>query len=168
MALIFVALGSNLDPERQLSDAVDALGALFGAMRLSPVYRNPAVGGGADFYNLVAELHTESAPCALPERLRMIERRQGRRRGADRCMPRSLDLDLLLYDDLILEEGRLRLPHPDIERYAFVLYPLAQLAGARRHPIHGRSYARMWRDFSGVRPAMQRVSLAWKGAVQDA
>ena len=169
MARVFVALGSNLERERNLVQAVAVLAEAFGSPRLSPVYRNPAVGfAGEDFYNLVAELRVEVTPHVLVDRLRAIERRLGRGPGQGRRFaPRTLDLDLLLYDDLLVNTGKLLLPHPDIERYAFVLYPLAQLVGDLCHPVVGSSYARMWRDFKGVRPLMRRVLLAWSGSPQS-
>ena len=77
---------------------------------------------------------------------------------------RTLDLDLLLYDDLVMSEGKLVLPRDDIERYAFVLAPLAEIAGNARHPVNGVSYADMWATFDDSRQALTRVN--WPATVK--
>lgn len=129
----FVALGSNLDdPRAQVVRALEALGGLehtqvTGRSRL---YRNPAMGeaGHPDFVNAVARLETALAPRELLAGLLAIEAAQGRDRGADRWGPRTLDLDLVVYGDRVIDEPGLTVPHPGLTTRAFVLYPLAELA----------------------------------------
>jgi 2-amino-4-hydroxy-6-hydroxymethyldihydropteridine diphosphokinase len=155
MAHVFIGLGSNQDREAALKAAVAHLKTL-GPVRLSPVYESAAVGfEGEPFLNLVAELETQLEVHALQARLRAIEDALGRRREHHGYAPRPIDLDLLLYDDLVLREEGVELPSEDIERYPFVLRPLAELAGDFIHPLLGVSLddMRAGLDESGLRPA---------------
>jgi 2-amino-4-hydroxy-6-hydroxymethyldihydropteridine diphosphokinase len=143
---VFIGIGSNVEPEQHVRMAVTLLRERFGKLRLSPVYRNRAVGfEGQDFLNLVAAFDTLSGVTELGAALDEIEVRCGRQRGAARFAPRSLDLDLLSYGDEIREQPPL--PRPEILRYDFVLKPLADLAPSRKHPVTGRSYAEHWSEF---------------------
>ncbi|GAB2619027.1 2-amino-4-hydroxy-6-hydroxymethyldihydropteridine diphosphokinase [Novilysobacter erysipheiresistens] len=135
-AVAFVGLGSNL------GDSVDILQSAFVALdgldatRLvctSALYRTPAWGVTAqpDFINAVAMLETGQAPQALLASMLRIEREAGRERrddGSDRWGPRTLDLDLLLYDDATIDEPGLQVPHPHLHQRAFALVPLLEIA----------------------------------------
>ena len=146
MTEVFVGIGSNVEPEQHVRMAVALLRERFGKLRLSPVYRNRAVGfEGQDFLNLVAAFDTLLGVTESGTALDEIEVRCGRQRGAARFAPRSLDLDLLLYGDELSEQPPL--PRPEILRYDFVLKPLADLAPSRQHPVTGRSYAEHWAEF---------------------
>lgn len=159
MAEVFVGLGSNVEPERHLRTAVARLRARFGAVRLSPVYRNPAVGfAGGDFLNLVAAFDSEEDPLTVRAALETIESVCGRVRGGPRFVPRTLDIDLLLYGELV-SESPLKLPRQEILKYAFVLKPLADLAGERRHPLTGRRFLEHWADFRGLGGALVPVQV---------
>lgn len=133
MSLAFVALGSNLaDPARQLRCAVRAIRQLPGSriVALSRVYRSAAVGPGPqpDYLNAVLRLDTALTPEALLQALQAIELAQGRERG-ERWGPRTLDLDILLYDDRRIDTETLTVPHPALAGRPFVLYPLRDVAG---------------------------------------
>lgn len=147
---VFVSAGSNIDPRANLDAACTALKQQYGETELSPLYRSPAAGfSGPDFLNLVASFRTEEAPAEILERLADLETNAGRDRSAGRFSSRTLDLDLLLYGDRI--DAGLKLPHPDIERYAFVLKPLADLAPDLRHPATATPLSELWRSFTGSR-----------------
>lgn len=158
MVDVFLGLGSNVEAPRHLRSALDELSAAFGETRVSPVYRNPAVGfEGDDFLNLVVACETRLEIDPLKALLHDIERRAGRERRTAHYGPRTLDIDLLLYGDEIRQSPRL--PHPDILKRAFVLRPLADLAGQRRHPESGMTYAGHWSAFAGPRDQLVEVKL---------
>jgi 2-amino-4-hydroxy-6-hydroxymethyldihydropteridine diphosphokinase len=161
MTRVFVGLGSNVDRERSVRTGVAELRNRFGSLELSPVYENPAVGfTGDSFYNLVAAFETDLPPAAVDDILHDIEARHGRVRDSGSFAPRTLDLDLLLYGDLVARQGSVRVPREDIVRYAFVLRPLADLAGEMRHPVTGRTFREMWAE---CREAgnLKQVELDW-------
>lgn len=137
-ARAYVSAGTNLgDRAAQLAHAVRSIGALADTrvVALSPVYETDPVGPPPQGPYLNAALHVETAlaPRALLDALLAIERSAGRERGA-RNAARSLDLDLLLYDDRVIDEPGLVVPHPRLAERPFVLEPLAALAPALRHP----------------------------------
>ncbi len=141
----FVGLGGNLgDAAASLRDAFAALGRLPGTrvLRASRLYRTPAWGITAqpDFVNAVAMIETALPPPALLENLLRIERDAGRDRradGSDRWGPRTLDLDLLLYGDAVIDTPGLTVPHPHLHERAFVLVPLLEIAPDARIPGRG-------------------------------
>jgi 2-amino-4-hydroxy-6-hydroxymethyldihydropteridine diphosphokinase len=148
MPQVYIAAGSNVEPERHLAMAVRELERQFPGVRFSPWYRNRAVGfEGEDFINLVAGFRTELGVSEVLSRLHAIETLCGRPREAPRWAPRSMDLDVLLYDDLICDEPHLKLPRPDLLKRAYMLGPLAALAPEVVHPTAGESIGELWRRF---------------------
>lgn len=136
MTVAYVGLGSNLGDREAL---ITRAAALIGAVRLSTI-RETEPWGNPDqpqFLNAVAELDTTLDPRALLDELLDVERRLGRERAGPRWGPRAIDLDLLLYDDLTVDEPGLTVPHPFLDRRLFVLEPLAELAPARKIPGKG-------------------------------
>lgn len=132
-ATAWIGLGSNLDdPVAQVSRALDALAGIEQTylLQASSLYASPPMGppDQPEYVNAVAGLLTTLTPDALLDALQAIEQAHGRVRTGERWGPRTLDLDLLLYDDLQLETGRLTLPHPGLHERAFVLHPLAEVA----------------------------------------
>lgn len=162
MTSVVVGIGSNIEPARHVQSALTALDARFGALRVSPVYRSRAVGfEGDDFYNLVAAFDSTEDVHVIDEALTAIERAHGRTPGGPKFAARSLDLDLLLYGDTIVDEPGLRLPRKEILDYAFVLQPLADLLGEQRHPVTGRTFAEHWQAFDNNEPPLQRIMLSF-------
>ena len=153
----YVGLGSNLgDRAAYLLLGLSALSRLpeTRLLRLSPVYETDPVGPPQPPYlNMVAELETELSPKGLLAEMLGIEKALGRERR-ERWGPRTLDLDLLLYGDLVLEEEGLSVPHPRLHERAFVLVPLLDLLPEGRHPLLGQSFAELLAslDASSVRP----------------
>ena len=151
MIVAYVGLGSNLaHPRRQLARAVAALSRLprTTVVIVSPNFVTAPVGAdGAqpDYVNAVAAVRTALAPRALLGRLHAIERRQRRRRepGGPRNAPRTLDLDLILFGDCVIDTPALTVPHPRFRERAFVLVPLAEIAPDWRDPVTGLSIAQL-------------------------
>ena len=137
----YIGLGSNLDdPTTQLERAINGLERL-PATRIvarSSFYVTPPMGpqNQPDYVNAVAALATTLAPTALLAALQAIERAQGRVRAGQRWGPRTIDLDMLLYGDLIIDEPGLKVPHPGVSTRAFVLIPLAEIAHDLLIPGH--------------------------------
>jgi 2-amino-4-hydroxy-6-hydroxymethyldihydropteridine diphosphokinase len=148
MARVYLSLGSNQEPHRYLRAALDELRARFGQLDVSPAYRSAAVGfDGADFINLAVGLDTDLTPNALNDWLHALEDRHGRRRDVPRYADRTLDVDIVLYDDLVAQgPGHLDIPRKEL-KHAFVLKPIADIAPDLRHPVSGRSMAELWAAF---------------------
>lgn len=159
MREVYVAAGSNVEPARHMSQAVAELERAFPGVRFSSWYRNRAVGfDGEDFINLVAGFATALPVGAVLERLHAIEARCGRPRDAPRWAPRSMDLDVLLYGDLVCEQPGLKLPRPDLMKRAYMLGPLAELAPEVMHPTAGVSVGELWRRFDRDAHPLERLA----------
>lgn len=145
MATAYLSLGSNIDPAIHLRAAVAALRARFGELRLSPVYRTPALGfEGADFLNCAAAICSDLDPQALNDWLHALEDQHGRRRDVPRFSSRTLDVDIVYFDDRVMRgPGHLELPRPEL-KHAFVLKPLADIAPTFVDPVQGLTLAAMW------------------------
>ena len=146
MQRAFVAVGSNADPENNVRKAVHLLRRLTRIVSISTVYLTEPEGppGQPSFYNFVIELETDLAPLDMKfQLLRPIETALGRVRTADKFAPRTIDLDLILYDDVILNTVDLTLPDPQIFRRPFVAIPLAELAPALVPPGMASTVARV-------------------------
>jgi len=151
MATVYVGLGSNIDPENNLHLGVRALRERYGELQLSAVYRNGAVGfDGDDFLNLVAEFESDDSPQVICEQIELIHNLSGRDRESGKWEARQLDIDLLLYNDLIVDERPVRIPRRDVLKYSFVLRPLAELAPGLVHPVTGRTMLDHWQEFDAT------------------
>lgn len=160
MTEVFVAIGSNVRPEEHVRQAVRHMRRHFGNLRLSPVYLNKAVGfEGDDFLNLVTVFSTALSLADTAAALDEIEVACGRKRGAAKFSPRTIDLDLLLYG-LETASEPVTLPRKEILEYAFVLKPLTDLAPEHRHPVTRKPYAEHWREFAGDKGGLTPVNLA--------
>ncbi|MRH78275.1 2-amino-4-hydroxy-6-hydroxymethyldihydropteridine diphosphokinase [Spiribacter sp. C176] len=164
MTRTYLSIGSNIEPEKNVRAAVKALQAQYGDIVISPVYQTPAVGfAGDDFYNLVIGLDTADSVEALATACRAIETAQGRQREAQRFSARTLDIDILLFGDLVRASAP-SLPRDEILKYAFVLKPLADVAPDARHPIDGRRFADLWAAFSDEPEDLEPVHLDFASA----
>lgn len=158
MTRVYLALGSNLaDPLQQVDEALAALDRIPQTQRVmtSSFYRTPPYGppDQPDYLNAVVALETLLAPESLLNHTQRIELAHGRVRKAERWGPRTLDLDILLFGDLVIETPRLTVPHYDMHNRAFMLVPLLEIAPAVRLP-DGRSLAALLAtlDRSEIRP----------------
>jgi len=145
MPKAYLSLGSNQDPERHLSQALDELRARFGSLVVSPTYRSPAEGfEGPDFLNNAVIIDSDLNIVALDAWLHALEDSHGRRRDVPRFSSRPLDIDIVFYDSLTFKgSGNLQVPRPDLE-HAFVLKPLADIAPDFRDPSSGKTLAALW------------------------
>jgi 2-amino-4-hydroxy-6-hydroxymethyldihydropteridine diphosphokinase len=160
--LALLSLGSNERPEHHLREAVRELRARFREVMVSPVYRTPAVGfDGPDFLNCAAAITSDLEPQALNDWLHALEDRHGRRRDVPRFSSRTLDVDIVYFDDRVLRgESNLELPRPEL-KHAFVLKPLADIAPDFVDPVQGRTLAALWaahREFA-TPPAVEALDL---------
>jgi 2-amino-4-hydroxy-6-hydroxymethyldihydropteridine diphosphokinase len=160
MPEVYIGAGSNVDPRHHLRAGLVALADRYGLLKLSPVYRNSAVGfAGDDFLNLVIGFETDEPVGDVVRYLGDVEAANGRTRTEEKFSPRTLDLDLLLYGNLVGEFDGVELPRSEITRYAFVLKPLADLVPEARHPVEGATYADLWAGFDVSRHPLERVAV---------
>jgi 2-amino-4-hydroxy-6-hydroxymethyldihydropteridine diphosphokinase len=144
----YISIGSNIDKEIHIPVSLIVLAQHFGALTVSSVYESEAVGfSGAVFHNLIVGFDSELDVNSVAKQLRQIELDNGRTSESQKFSSRTLDLDLILYGDLIINDGRLQIPRDEIERYAFVLEPLAEIAPTATHPVSGISYEKLWQKF---------------------
>jgi 2-amino-4-hydroxy-6-hydroxymethyldihydropteridine diphosphokinase len=162
MARIYISIGSNIEAEQHLRQAVAELQAHYGQLHLSSVYESESVGfDGDNFLNMVVGLDTDEDVHSVVQTLRQIEDRHGRVRTGPRFSARTLDLDLLLYSDLVLKENGLELPRGEITQNAFVLWPLAELAPELLHPVRQQTMASLWQGFNKDSQKLWPIPLEW-------
>lgn len=156
-AFVTVSLGSNINPEFNIRLAVTELRQQFGEIVISPVYQTAAIGfEGEDFLNLVVSLHSELPVQQIITELKAIEDRIGRDRTQPKFSARAIDLDILTYDDLIIDEPGVQVPRHEILQNAFVLKPLSDICGGFRHPVKNKSYHQLWAE---MKQTADRINL---------
>ena len=137
---IFVGIGSNIDREKNIKSCIEILKDLYDNILISPVYETEAMGfNGPNFYNLVLSFETEENVYDLKNGLNQIENNHGRHFNETKFSSRTLDIDILYYDDLILSDDKVQIPRKEICEYDFVLKPLVDLAPDFIHPIRNIS-----------------------------
>ncbi len=146
MARAWLSLGSNIAPEANLRAAILALRARFDEVVVSRLYRTAAIGfDGPAFLNAAAGIDCDLDPVALDAWLHALEDAQGRDRSGPRFGDRPLDIDIVFYDDLVVDgPGHLQIPRPEL-RHAFVLKPLVDIAPDLVDPRSGRTLAALWK-----------------------
>jgi 2-amino-4-hydroxy-6-hydroxymethyldihydropteridine diphosphokinase len=160
MSDVFVAAGSNISPELNLRNAVDSLKQLYAPLRISPAYRNKAVGfEGEDFINLVVGFTTTDSLVEVRNKLQSVEALCGRAPDAPKWAPRSMDLDILLYDDVVSTVPGFLLPRPDLVKRPYMLKPMADIAPDIVHPILRKSMRELWETFDQDGHEMKEVKL---------
>lgn len=158
MATVYVGLGSNIEPEENLKLGVAELRRRYGEVDVSAVYRSAAVGfEGEDFLNLVGRFESESEPAEICQAIAAIHKLVGRDRKGGKWESRPLDIDLLLYNDRVMEDPRV--PREDVLEYSFVLRPMAELAPDLAHPVTGRTMLEHWQEFDASRHPLEAVDV---------
>jgi 2-amino-4-hydroxy-6-hydroxymethyldihydropteridine diphosphokinase len=159
MPLVYLGLGSNLQPQENFGLARRELSKRFSLRQTSPVYRNKAYGfSGDEFFNAVVCVETDMSPGDICRELDEIHIIAGRAQGEPRFCSRTLDLDLLLYDDLVMDEKPVSIPRSDVLEYSFVLKPLVDIAPDLRHPLTGKTLAQHWLEFDSSRHPLTEVA----------
>ena len=156
---VYLSAGSNIAPERNLKMACEELESEYGELTLSSVYQNAAFGfAGDDFLNMVIGFSTREQPELIVKNIESLHDKANRKRHSNPFSSRTLDLDLLLYGDLVSGDAP-KLPREDIEKYGFVLGPMAEVAPELRHPVSGVTMSKIWDDFDRDTHAMQKVEI---------
>lgn len=160
-AMVYVSLGSNVQRDRNIRLAVKEMRTAFGNLSLSPVYESASVGfDGSDFLNLVVGFETNNEVHEVVQELRVIEDRLGRDRSQPRFSPRPIDLDILTYDGLIIDEPGIQIPREEILQNAFVLKPLCDIAPDSVHPLVKQDYQALWLAMASDAPRLELYELS--------
>lgn len=161
MAKVFLSLGSNIERQHHISLALQELRQNFGEISCSPIYESEAVGFEGDpFYNLVVSIETEQSIGLLNDFLHRLEDQHGRIRGEEKFSARTLDIDILLYDNCVGTFDKVKLPRGEILKHAFVLLPLADLIPNDKHPVESKTYAELWQAFDKSSQKLWQVELS--------
>ena len=157
---VFLSLGSNINPEENLQFACSELKKTFGKIKVSSVYRNKPIGfEGDDFLNMVVKVKSTYSPNEILDCLNGLEARTGRDIGTGVFESRTLDIDMILFGNLIHPEKPFKIPRNDIELYSFVLCPLAEIEPGGFHPVKGKTFKDLWEDFDQERHLLDKLSL---------
>lgn len=163
MAQISVSLGSNIDSERNIRQAIGLLQQRYGELVISPVYQTAAVGfEGDDFLNLVVVFSASDTVNDIVQALKQIEDSMGRDRSLPKFSARSIDLDLLTYDNMIIDEGGVQIPRHEILKNAFVLKPLSDIMGEEEHPVVGKTYQELWNEMKSSADRIENIAFHLK------
>jgi 2-amino-4-hydroxy-6-hydroxymethyldihydropteridine diphosphokinase len=148
MAQVYISLGSNINREHYVEQGLNALATEFGQLTLSSLFESESIGFDGDpFYNMVIALATSKSIEQVVQLLRDIEFANGRTLDAKKFSPRTLDLDLLLFDDFILSTPA-QIPRDEITKNAFVLWPLAEVAASLEQPREKLTYQQLWQAYN--------------------
>tara|TARA_Y100000768_G_scaffold377789_1_gene351445 strand:- start:892 stop:1380 length:489 start_codon:yes stop_codon:yes gene_type:complete len=135
MSQIFIGVGSNVDREKNIASCINKLKEIYESLSISPIYETASMGfSGPNFYNLVCKFETDEKLHDLKLNLNKIEIAHGRTHGETKFSSRTLDIDILYYDSLVMETDNITVPRSEIIRYDFVLRPLVDIAPDFMHP----------------------------------
>ncbi|XQW85692.1 2-amino-4-hydroxy-6-hydroxymethyldihydropteridine diphosphokinase [Thalassotalea piscium] len=162
MAQVYISLGTNIDKHINLANGLNALYHSYGPLTLSSLYECQAVGFvGDSFFNMVIGVETAQSVLQISTQLREIEFRFGRPENAQKFSSRTLDLDILLFDDIVLAEP-VQLPRHEILTNAFVLCPLAEIAGQVMHPEKQQRFEQLWQAFDKYSQQIKQIPFKWE------
>jgi 2-amino-4-hydroxy-6-hydroxymethyldihydropteridine diphosphokinase len=159
--IIYISVGSNVDKEKHTKAGLQGMYHAFGELTLSSVFESESVGfEGNNFYNLVIKANTTLSITQVCAVLKQIEQDNKRQRVEQKFAPRTLDLDLLLYDRQVISQP-IELPRPEVLYNAFVLKPLAEIAADEIHPVVNQSYANLWQTYDKSQQKLWAVKFEW-------
>ncbi|SOB76804.1 2-amino-4-hydroxy-6-hydroxymethyldihydropteridinediphosphokinase [Marinobacter sp. LV10R510-11A] len=162
---VYISIGTNIDRERYVRAALDALAGWFGELGISPVYESEAVGfDGSPFLNLVVGVKTSLSVGELSRQFKQLEAENGRRPEAPKFSARTLDLDILTYGEAVGRMDGVELPRSEILNNAFVLRPLADLVPTVKHPVCRKSYLELWQNYN-TGQKLWPVDFNWQGRI---
>jgi 2-amino-4-hydroxy-6-hydroxymethyldihydropteridine diphosphokinase len=165
MANIYISLGTNVEREYNVQHGLNAIANAFNIpfkqLTLSSLFESEAIGfNGNAFFNMVIGINTQDSVEQVAIKLRNIEFKFGRTKDVKKFSPRTLDLDLLLYDDLIIDSPA-QLPRDEIDKNAFVLWPLSEVAPKLIHPVIKQSYGELWKNYDISYQKLKIVTNCW-------
>lgn len=164
MPKVYLSLGSNIDRTRNITGALDAISTQFGTMEISSIYESEAVGfDGDNFYNLVVGIESDLPVGELASTFRKIEADYGRQRGEEKFSARTLDIDILTYGDAVGFIDGVELPRDEINKYAFVILPMVELAPAEAVPGKAMSYQQLLNSLDLSLQSLWTVPFEWQG-----
>ena len=159
--IIYISVGSNVDKEKHTRAGLQGMYHAFGELTLSTVFESESVGfEGNNFYNLVIKASTTLSIAQVCLVLKQIEQDNKRQRSEQKFAPRTLDLDLLLYDNQVMSQP-IELPRPEVLYNAFVLKPLAEIAADEVHPVVKQSYADLWQTYDKSLQKLWAIKFDW-------
>ncbi len=162
MPVVYIGVGSNIARRKNIRQAISRLQEHYGNVQCSSVYETESFGFAGDpFYNLVARFETSEEPETVKAFLRAVEIEQERPANAQKFKPRTIDLDFLLYDDLVCEEPDYQLPREDVLIYSFVLEPLAEIAPDVFYPGTEKTFRDLWKEFLASRQPVPAKKIDW-------
>ncbi len=157
MNVAYLGVGSNLEPQLHCQRAIHALSQIGGTLRLSNAYHSQAVGfEGPSFINLVVEISTELSLTELADKCRDIENQLGRQRSAQKFQSRTIDIDILLFNQQVSQSPQL--PRDDITKFAFVLKPLFELAPQLSVPVENCTVEELWQKHQARLTELQPIT----------
>lgn len=162
--VVLLSLGSNIEPERNLVEALDALDTLLGVVAVSSFYEGEPVGAPDTprFLNAAVAVSTDAAPESLKyDVIRPLEARLGRERSSDPNAPRTIDIDVAAVEGLVVPCGDPQLPDPDISKHAHLAVPLGEVAPDFLHPLEGVSLSTIAARFQGSAGIWKRDDIEW-------
>ncbi len=162
MAWVNLGLGSNVNPEDNLSSGLDELLLEFKDLSLSSVFKSKSRGhDGPDYLNMAVGFNTDMPLQGLAVLLKKIENKHGRDRSAEHLTDITLDIDLLTYGDKAGRFDNIILPRPEILAAAHVLRPVSQIAARYKHPVLKKTYAELWKEFADKDQVLVPVAFRW-------
>ena len=160
MTEVFFGIGSNIRPEENIILAVREIKNIFEDVLVSPVYKNKSVGfEGSDFLNLVVRCSTKMSVYEVNEFIEQVHNLSGRERKSNKYLSRTLDIDLLMFGDDIIEDNKIHIPRDDILKYTFVLKPLVDIAPESIHPVTKSSFLDHWKRIDKTKNSLISVDI---------